>query len=178
MVGPPPHRKIDTSRALLHDAGSNARTIVNVIAIIPCGSKKQSVAAPAAALYTGTYFRANLAFAHSIVDPASCFILSAKHGLVRHDQVLRPYDLRLGKPGSIQRHTVAEQARELDLTDRIAVVLGGVDYFELVQGLFLAEHRVVDWMRTEGRAPGIGAQRKWLAAHHGQILIPTSILTH
>jgi hypothetical protein len=42
-------------------------------------------------------------------------VLSALHGLVPLDQVLEPYELRMGQPGSVTPARLAEQARALGL---------------------------------------------------------------
>lgn len=65
--------------------------------ILLIGCVKQKLATPAAAkdLYTSPLFRKGRAYAERADVP--WFILSAEHGLVRPDDELAPYDLRLSK---------------------------------------------------------------------------------
>lgn len=101
------------------------------LVVIPCGGSKLEQAAPAAELYTGGYFRACLAYARSIADDSEIRILSAKHGLLRLDAVVEPYDVRMGRPGSITREELVAQAEaeDLDGLERVTVV-GGRAYVD------------------------------------------------
>lgn len=91
--------------------------------VIPCGGAKLDHAAPARDLYTGQMFRHTLENAERTAQldteelgrPARVLILSAKYGLVELDQVLEPYDLRMGATGSVTAETLAEQALALGI---------------------------------------------------------------
>lgn len=80
--------------------------------IIPCGGAKAPEASPARDLYTGSSFR--LALTAAEVEAAECgaeiLILSAKHGLISPDQIIAPYDVKMGDTGSISADAVATQA--------------------------------------------------------------------
>lgn len=91
--------------------------ITRPVAIIPCGQDKLDAPAPAADLYCGDMFRMSIAAARSIAegDDAQVLVLSALHGLVQLDQVIAPYDLRMGAPGSVTAETVAAQALALGI---------------------------------------------------------------
>lgn len=91
--------------------------ITRPVAIIPCGQDKLDAPAPAADLYCGDMFRLALAAARSITegDDTQILVLSALHGLVTLDQVLAPYDLRMGATGSIDAQTVTLQALTLGI---------------------------------------------------------------
>lgn len=86
--------------------------------VIPCGGRKLDRPARARDLYTGSMFRHTLANVERRAGmdeaegrgPARVLILSAKHGLVEPGTVLEPYDLRMGRPGSVSAETLAEQA--------------------------------------------------------------------
>lgn len=84
--------------------------------IIPCGADKAAQPMPAAQLYTGSMFRLALQAAAEAADNATILILSALHGLVTLDQVLAPYDCKMGDPGSVTAERVAEQAQALGIT--------------------------------------------------------------
>lgn len=63
--------------------------------MIQCGKSKRAGTYPARLLYTGLYFRLLLAIADRLTTPDNIYILSAKHGLVRADEPILSYDLRL-----------------------------------------------------------------------------------
>src|SRR5690348_17309313 len=80
--------------------------------IVPCGAEKADAPTAARDLYQGSMFRQAFATATAQADgPADrVLILSALHGLVDPDQVLAPYDLRMGDAGSVDAATIAAQA--------------------------------------------------------------------
>src|SRR5690349_4767772 len=78
------------------------------LVVVPCGGKKLNHSAPAGELYIGSYHRACRRAAEAL-RPARILILSALHGLVELDQVLAPYDLRMGQPGSVTESMLTEQ---------------------------------------------------------------------
>jgi hypothetical protein len=64
------------------------------VALIACSASKLSTAAAALELYTGDFFTKAAAFAARFLDGAA--VLSAKHGLLAADDVVAPYDHKLG----------------------------------------------------------------------------------
>lgn len=78
--------------------------------VIPCGAAKLDTPAAARDLYTSTSFKLALNAALTQVDAAHVLILSAKHGLVALDEVLAPYDTKMGDPDSIDTVNVQAQA--------------------------------------------------------------------
>lgn len=85
--------------------------------IIPCGGAKRDEAAPVADLYTGSMFALALGTARDMVADEDILVLSAKHGLVALDEVLAPYDVKMGQAGSISPEAVAVQAIAHGLED-------------------------------------------------------------
>jgi hypothetical protein len=77
--------------------------------IIPCGGAKLDKAAPARELYTGSMFRDQLATALTMTTPDRIRILSAKHGLLELDQIVEPYDVKMGSGDDISVSSVAHQ---------------------------------------------------------------------
>lgn len=77
--------------------------------IIPCGAAKAARPARARDLYTGQQFRLTLAAALEQADPAHVLILSARHGLIALDQVVAPYDTKMGDPDSVTAEQVRSQ---------------------------------------------------------------------
>ncbi len=104
------------------------------IVIVPCGAAKLDRPAPAAELYTGPLFRSAYLAAQALQAGRGdeVLILSAKHGLVRPGELLEPYNVRLGDPGTIELADLVAQA-ELHGLDRPVTVLGGSDYVELAR---------------------------------------------
>lgn len=62
--------------------------------LVSCASKKLNHRAKAEDLYVSDLFRKSLAYAREM-RPAGIFILSAKHGLVRPDAQIDPYNVTL-----------------------------------------------------------------------------------
>jgi hypothetical protein len=132
--------------------------------VIPCGAGKQDTAAPAAELYTGSMFTLALTAARTLVDDSHILILSARHGLVALDQVLEPYDVKMGGPLSVD---------PIDLTDQM-IDLGwdadDVDIYHLLpktyrdcfeaacRDLYLAPAEVYEATHGIGEHRGICAQ--------------------
>ena len=65
-----------------------------MIGLVGCASQKLQRPAPARDLYVSSLFRKASAYAEQECD--RWYILSAKHGLVHPDDVLEPYDIKLG----------------------------------------------------------------------------------
>ncbi|GAA4209032.1 hypothetical protein GCM10022252_74950 [Streptosporangium oxazolinicum] len=103
------------------------------VVIVPCGGKKLDVPAPAGELYTGSYHRAARRAADALTtNGGRVLILSALHGLVPLDQMLAPYELRAGQPGTVSAETLRAQAAALGIDAYAHItVLGGRAYVEL-----------------------------------------------
>ncbi|MEA3339465.1 MAG: hypothetical protein U9R15_05810 [Chloroflexota bacterium] len=63
------------------------------VGLVACSKTKLGHAAPARDLYQGTLFRLASAYAERLCD--EWYVLSAKHGLVHPDTILKPYDAAL-----------------------------------------------------------------------------------
>jgi hypothetical protein len=79
------------------------------LVIIPCGSAKLDHAAPAAELYTGSMFLDALRTARTMTTDENIRILSAKHGLVRLDHVLEPYEMKMTDKESVTGYRLVMQ---------------------------------------------------------------------
>ncbi len=66
--------------------------------------------APAGELYVGGYHVACRRAAAVLTTPDRILILSALYGLLPLDRVIAPYDLRMGRPGSISPEALRRQA--------------------------------------------------------------------
>jgi uncharacterized protein DUF6884 len=86
---------------------------------------------PAGAMYLGGYHRACRRAAAALTTPDRVLILSALYGFLPLEQVIEPYDLRMGQPGSVTTGRLREQAAELGVDRETSVVLlGGRHYTE------------------------------------------------
>ena len=65
------------------------------IVFVACGKRKQQTKRPSLELYTGQYFRLCLALARSIVSDSHIYVLSAKYGVLSHEEVVEPYNAKL-----------------------------------------------------------------------------------
>lgn len=99
--------------------------------VISCGDMKRATAQPAYWLYKGNFFRAQLTWALAAADSRDDIrILSAKHGLLGLEEVVAPYNLRLGQPGSI---TSTALRRQLPPGGGRIVTSAGKDYRRLLE---------------------------------------------
>jgi hypothetical protein len=127
-----------------------------MIAVTPCGSKKKDQADVACRLYTGPYFKKCIGYAFQKVGAQNTYILSAKYGLVRPNEVLEPYDVHMQDPSSVGVASVRSDARRFSLLNESAIILGGKDYRQVALKV---------WPNAEtplqGKG-GMGEQMKWL----------------
>ena len=104
-----------------------------VLALISCTKSKAHHACPARELYRpSTFFR--LAFAYAQEHAASTLILSAKHGVVRPEQIIAPYERTLVGTSRAERQRWADMVhRQLHAapeyqTAKTILWLAGEDY--------------------------------------------------
>lgn len=135
--------------------------------IVPCGAAKADHAAPANELYVGSAFTYAWQRVQAEVKEheeaglgeARVLILSALHGFVDPEQVLDPYNVKMGDKGSISIEALQGQAIERGLdADGIEVYafLPKAYYAALnaaLQPLYVYPQDVYE------AAPGIGYQR-------------------
>lgn len=133
-----------------------------MMVIVACGAKKLEEAAPARKLYTGPYFKACLAYALEIVKPSKIFILSAKYGLVGLNDVIAPYNYRLGRPFAVTEFALTAQAEQFGLLDQKVTVLGGRKYVALCRKVW---RKGVE-APLEGKG-GCGKQIQWMRSQIG-----------
>ena len=120
--GPNPHSSVRDYLQALRVPAHRLQESANPCAS-PCGGAKLGRPAPARELYTGSMFRHTLANAERCaaadeaagLGPARVLVLSARYGLVELGQVMEPYDLRMGQPGSVSVATLAAQALALGI---------------------------------------------------------------
>lgn len=109
---------------------SQSRTV----SLVPCASRKLNTPAKARDLYTSALFLKMRAVVEQLGAP--WFILSAKHGLLRPDERIDPYDLTLKDMGVVERRSWARkvigQMEERLLPVERVIVLAGQSYREFL----------------------------------------------
>jgi hypothetical protein len=136
---------------------------------VSCVGQKLSSAAPAKDLYTSDWFTKARRHVESTGVP--WFILSAKYGLVRPDEVIEPYELTLNTLGVEDRRRWAERVKQQLATHgnlpTTVVMLAGARYREHLEP-YLTSAGVRVEVPMEGLR--IGEQLRWLG--HAQSLSP------
>lgn len=127
------------------------------IGLVGCSATKLDRPAPARELYVSPLFVKASAYAE-----ATCqrwYVLSAKHGLVKPDQVLEPYDVALAANGLDWYSHIGHQL-QLELRgvqDPHLVVLAGTFYRKFL-------YPYCQWPFTiPMKGMGIGQQLAWLS---------------
>ncbi|AYD84264.1 hypothetical protein SEA_SIZEMORE_57 [Mycobacterium phage Sizemore] len=158
-----PERVVDLDVAVV-DEDQDAAELVELpaagpIVVVPCGAQKLDTAAPAGELYTSAHFALVLRAARRLAaeQAGRVFILSALHGLVDPADVLAPYDVKMGDPGSIQPAAIADQLRRIRRPTTITTLLPRA----YAQALDVAAELAGagDLVDLYADAPGIGYQR-------------------
>jgi hypothetical protein len=103
------------------------------VIVIPCGAKKLDHPAPAGDMYIGSYHRAARRAAEALAQPGTrIVILSALYGLLDLNDVIEPYELRLGDVDAITAGAIHEQARQMGIEPATGVIiLAGKMYGDL-----------------------------------------------
>lgn len=124
------------------------------VVVIPCGAAKSPTPAPASEFYRGSYHRLALAAALALTTRDRVRILSARYGLVGLDEVLEPYDLRLGQATAV---TADELVRRHGVDESPAVILAGREYARAARAVYPNAERPLEGLG------GIGYQLQALA---------------
>lgn len=133
------------------------------VGLVGCASQKLRRPAPARELYVSQLFRKASAYAELTCD--RWYVLSAKHGLVRRDEVIAPYDMRLGTNHRTSPliHEWVDQVRE-----QLTAELAGIENPKLI-ALAGEQYRAAlldsRWpCEVPMKGMGIGQQLGWLTA--------------
>lgn len=133
------------------------------VGLVGCASQKLRRAAPARELYVSQLFKKASAYAELICD--RWYVLSAKHGLVHPDQVLEPYDVKLGTNARTSPliHQWADMVRK-----QLAAELTGIGKPKLIalagEQFRYAVYRGPWEYEVPMQGLGIGQQLGWLTA--------------
>ena len=139
----------------------SAKLALQPLFLVSCVSKKHSTPRPARELYCSDWFRKARAYVE--MEDAKWFILSAKHGLVSPDQVIKPYNMTLKNMSTLKRRgwakKVADTLQPHCKAGNRVIVLGGSKYREHLVPL------LKEWgcyVETPLEGMGIGQQKRWL----------------
>jgi hypothetical protein len=135
------------------------------LVIIPCGGAKLTEPAPAADIYIGSMFADTLRTARTMTSDENIRILSAKHGLMKLDEIVEPYNVKMGDADSISADDLRDQVTELHeqyshFDYRIHTLLPKAYYRELWAAVHTGQRRAAFklWNHFDGCA-GIGYQK-------------------
>ena len=144
----------------------SANLTMTSVGLVGCGSAKLRHPALARDLYTGALFRKSRAYVEARCD--RWYVLSAKHGLVDPDQILEPYDVRLGRviPRAPERSALPVWDWAAMVTEQLVEALRDVHRPELTV-LAGEQYRTIlhpcRWIFSEPmKGLGIGEQLAWL----------------
>jgi hypothetical protein len=140
------------SRVLWYREQCDLFTAPEVMHLVSCVSMKRSTPSCAEDLYVSPWFKA--ARRHVSREPWA--ILSARHGLLRPDQVIEPYDDTLSGRRSIDRRAWAASVLRTIPPARRYVIWAGAAYAEHLAPSLNAELPL--------RGLGIGEQLAWFNA--------------
>ena len=131
------------------------------IALVSCVSEKVDHPAPARGLYISPWFKKASTYATSLTE--EWYVLSAKYGLARPDEILAPYNMTLKKMPARERRAWAKDVildlhQIVERGDRI-VILAGERYREFLVGPLQGLGCVVE-IPMKGKL--IGEQLAWL----------------
>lgn len=107
------------------------------IVLIACGKSKADQAMPAGQMYTSALFRKSLALARLLAPDADIRILSAKHGVLKLDQVIEPYEQRLAASKATRRGWAERVVR--DLRAQFGSVQGHYNQYVILAGADYAD---------------------------------------
>lgn len=140
---------------------------MSIVFVVPCGAAKTDHAAPARDLYTGSSFRHALAAAEGEAAATArdlgaytkVLILSALHGLVELDDVLEPYNVKMGDEASVSVDILAAQIADfgIEYGDEIYAMLPKAYRERLAAAAEQADD--INVQDVYEAAPGIGYQR-------------------
>ena len=103
-----------------------------MILIISCGKKKCITKSKAKDMYIGSHFKRCLSFALSKVKEDKVFILSAKYGLLRLNDLISSYELKMGQSGSVDENTIIKQAELFNIRDEQIISTAGSEYKKIL----------------------------------------------
>lgn len=133
-------------RKLSEMQGLKTRQSMSFKIIISCCGKKRNHPCRANQIYISSLFKAGYAWAESITISDNIFIISAKYGLIKSNEIIEPYNLQMGDKGSIDVELLKKQAHDLSLMDQNIYLLAGSKYIDRVNKIGLRFHNPLKGM--------------------------------
>lgn len=90
--------------------------------------KKTETPNQAGLLYVGSYFSSALKWARSVTTDPNILIISAKYGLLKLNDFISPYNLKMGDPGSVTVEALKKQTYFFNLHDSFVFCLAAKPY--------------------------------------------------
>lgn len=123
---------------------------------------------PAIDLYCGAYFIAMKRWSLSITPPRCIYILSAKHGLIKSNTRIAPYDLKINLLSpKVFASKVAHQAALLDLKNASCIFVGGKFYYNVLKECIDDSWSLFDIIQPNNFT--IDKQVKWLYSNSNRM---------
>jgi len=135
------------------------------IALISCVSQKVDYKTEARNMYISTLFTKGMKYIETILKPDKTYILSAKHGLLKLNEVIEPYNETLNtKKRNEQQEwakiVLSQIKKDCDVNNDTFIFLAGQKYYrDLIQ--YLPNHKII----MENMPIGIRLQ--WLTKETG-----------
>lgn len=104
--------------------------------IITCDSKKLTKPSIAQNMYIGSFFKTQLQWAKKHFNRNNIFILSAKYGLLKLDDLIEPYDLKMGDKNSVNLQTISKQIKKYKINGKIYST-AGKEYRKILDKVFI-----------------------------------------
>jgi len=139
------------------------KEIILKVFLISCVRKKRTYSCKAKDLYTSPLFIKSYKYAEQQAD--KIFILSAKYGLVKPDEIIEPYNQTLNKMSDKERidwsrKVIERLSEETSLKNDKFIILAGKNYYEkILPSIYIYELPLL------GLGIGIGKRLKWFDEH-------------
>ena len=127
---------------------------MNVV-LVGCGKRKQKVPAKAKDMYIGPLTSRTIKYGQSLPHD-KLFILSAKYGLLKEDEVIAPYDLTLNNMNDKEvlrwAIMVTKQLEEVcDVKNDFFYILCGNQYYKFLIDRVLKNYKILMRGMTQGQ---------------------------
>lgn len=120
------------------------------IALVSCSKSKQNYTCAASKMYKPSkLFYLSYEYAKQNADMV--YILSAKYGLLKENDIIDPYNITLSRLSYVQKkawaeHVISQLREECDLVQDEFVILTGREYYQLLLPSLLHYHLPLDHM--------------------------------
>jgi cytoplasmic iron level regulating protein YaaA (DUF328/UPF0246 family) len=108
---------------------------MSIAALISCVSQKVTYKTEARNMYISSLFTKGLKYIENIFKPDKIYILSAKYGLLKLDEVIEPYNETLNTKNKAERKKWAEKVllqikNECNISNDTFIFIAGKKYYQ------------------------------------------------